>query len=496
MPATEADEVGIQLAQLESELDEVEKDIKLLGQFSGSRQEHDQFAESLRDQQRAFDRQIDRLLLDYEDHPDSKLRSTITDAATQLQTRASRLQRAFRSALLQYRTNAAGSAKRERELLLSGAATPAELRKRKARTGNSAALSAAADVTTALQETVSMMNEEIDKSVGNIMAMQDSSEALKKTKAEYMTMDGVLKTSKNLIQALEQADAMDRWLMLGGLVLFVAVTFNILRKRIWIPGLSTLISIVRYIFFRSNSGDLGVGEKVEAVVSPLISSVSRRLQDVPLISATLTTATVVLAAESSTYTETVVVELMYTTSVAAFESDLLSQDALYDSDQGIQVTGTAEDYKSAGEDVNAGGAMDSDNANTNETLTEEELEPLDIPSSPSTTGSLRAATVEATEDSHPESLIDDSAAIISGAIISKVISDSTKIEESEGGRIEPSIRTEEQPLSPQAKAQTQTQAQPSPETESVQDQEQDVTMPQRKNKMYTKPVEHQVHEEL
>ncbi|KAJ1723293.1 Vesicle transport protein S20 [Coemansia erecta] len=281
MPAQETPESDIQLKQLSNELDEVEKDISLLAEFSGSRDEHRQIADSIRDQLRGAERLVERLHVDIDDIqapvPQKEAQSKLDKHTRRIQT----LQRAFRTAALRFRDNAAGTARRERELLLSGAATPAELRKRKVRTGN-AALNAASDLTTALQETVGMMNDEIEKSVGNITVMQDSSDLLQKTKAEYFTMDDVLKTSKDLIRALEQADAMDRWLMLGGLVLFAAVSFNIIRKRVWIPGLSTVLSIMKYLFFAGGSGKNGSASVTTAIVSPIATTTTQVLEDVSL----------------------------------------------------------------------------------------------------------------------------------------------------------------------------------------------------------------------
>ncbi|KAJ1927351.1 Vesicle transport protein S20, partial [Linderina pennispora] len=169
-------------------------------------------------------------------------------------------------------------------LLLSGAATPSELRKRKARTGN-AVLNAATDVTTALQETVSLMNEEIEKSARNITALQDSSDTLRKTKEQHLTLDSVMKTSANLIKSLEQADAMDRWMMLGGLVLFGMVVFNILRKRIWIPGLSTLFSLLRYVLLGGSSKTAG------AVTSPMVMATTSSADVMSTTSDALTSVT-------------------------------------------------------------------------------------------------------------------------------------------------------------------------------------------------------------
>ncbi|KAJ2795471.1 Vesicle transport protein S20, partial [Coemansia furcata] len=295
--------------------DEVEKDIALLGKFSGTREDHRQFADSVRSQQRAAERIQQQLLADIEDC-DDKRQAELKAPLEREEKRSRALQRAFRLALLQYRPNAAGAAKQERELLLSGATTPAELRKLKVRAGN-ATLNAAADVTTALQETVSMMDAEIEKSAGNIIAMQESSAKLKKTQDEYSTLDSVLRTSKSLIQSLEQADALDRWLMLGGLVLFALVVFNILRKRIWIPGLSTLFSLIRYLVL-SAVGRAGTDTAV-STSSPLVTQqlvVVATSTAVSELSTTLVTSLAALVSESI---------LVETTQVAA-DSQLFTLD--------------------------------------------------------------------------------------------------------------------------------------------------------------------------
>ncbi|KAJ2329247.1 Vesicle transport protein S20 [Coemansia sp. RSA 2681] len=278
------DSLGVLLGQLVAELDEVEKDIVLLGKFSGSREEHRQFADSVRIQQRAAERIQQQLVADIEDCESDKRRAELKEPLEREEQRSRSLQRAFRQALLQYRPNAAGAAKQERELLLSGATTPAELRKRKVRAGN-ATLNAAADITTALQETVSMMDAEIEKSAGNIIAMQESSAKLKKTQDEYSTLNSVLRTSKSLIQSLEQADALDRWLMLGGLVLFALVVFNILRKRIWIPGLSTLFGLLRYLILAA----IGRSGK-DAVAATTIASSPLVTQQLAILATSTTVA--------------------------------------------------------------------------------------------------------------------------------------------------------------------------------------------------------------
>ncbi|ORX70971.1 hypothetical protein DL89DRAFT_257133 [Linderina pennispora] len=109
------------------------------------------FADSIREQQLAARRTAEQLRLEVEYSTDAP-KDEHTARLNLIESQMRKQQREFRAALLKYKGNSASAAKKERELLLSGAATPSELRKRKARTGN-AVLNAATDVTTALQET-------------------------------------------------------------------------------------------------------------------------------------------------------------------------------------------------------------------------------------------------------------------------------------------------------------------------------------------------------
>ncbi|KAJ2890252.1 hypothetical protein IWW38_004240, partial [Coemansia aciculifera] len=75
------DNFGIQLGQLSAELDEVDKDIALLAKFSGSREEHRQFADSVRIQQRAAERIHQKLVADIEeDCENEKQRKELTES--------------------------------------------------------------------------------------------------------------------------------------------------------------------------------------------------------------------------------------------------------------------------------------------------------------------------------------------------------------------------------------------------------------------------------
>ncbi|KAJ2728169.1 Vesicle transport protein S20 [Coemansia sp. D1744] len=365
--------------QLDDELTEAEKDTVLLSKFSGSRAEHEQLASSIREQQRRAERLIERL------------RTTNTDTSEHEQ-RTKKLQRSFRSALLQYRPNTRAQAQQERNLLLSGAATPAELRKKKVRTGN-AALNAAADVTTALQETVSMMSDEIEKSAGNISAMSESSNKLRKTKGQYLAMDDVLKVSKNLVRTLEQADTVDRWLMLFGLVLFSLVAFNILRKRVWIPGLYTAFRVIRYVVtmgFSSSSSGSSTAESPH-VVSEFVTELVHATTSL----SSTTTALMVASAASTGVTMTLGPSLL---PVEGVQPSVEVLDTLATTSFG---SGFTEQVIKSGEDATSSSLSEDTSSSLGEdTSGKPSDDNTDNKSSEDTTGDNKPS--EDTNDSKPE----------------------------------------------------------------------------------------------
>ncbi|KAJ2137622.1 Vesicle transport protein S20 [Coemansia sp. RSA 678] len=384
--------------QLDNELTEAEKDTVLLSKFSGSRAEHEQLASSIREQQRRAERLIERL------------RTTNTDTSEHEQ-RTKKLQRSFRSALLQYRPNTRTQAQQERNLLLSGAATPAELRKKKVRTGN-AALNAAADVTTALQETVSMMSDEIEKSAGNISAMSESSSKLRKTKEQYLAMDDVLKVSKNLVRTLEQADTVDRWLMLFGLVLFSLVAFNIVRKRVWIPGLYTAFRVIRYVVtmgFSSSSSGSSTAESPHVVsefVTELVhATTSLSSTTTALMVSSVASTGVAMALESSLLPVEGVqpsVEVLDTLATTSFGSSFSEQ--VIKSGEDTIDSSLGEDISSLSEATSGDSSLSEDTSSSIDEDASDDSKPsddnTDNKSSEDTAGDNKSS--EDTNDSKPE----------------------------------------------------------------------------------------------
>ncbi|KAJ2712609.1 Vesicle transport protein S20 [Coemansia spiralis] len=364
------------LRQLAAELAAVEADIEQLREFSGSREEHRRLADSIREQQRGAERLAEQLRASAEECSDAREQGALEEAIGRCDTRAKQVQRSFRLALLQHRANTAATAKRERDLLLSGATTAAELRKRKAQQGHTA-LSAAADVTAALQETVGMMNREIEKSASNIIAMQTSSEAMQRTKAQYTTMGDMLHMSKRLVRALEQADATDRWLMLGGLLVFSLVTLNVLRKRLWIPRLYTLFGVLRYIFTLGGGRDTTLSSELSRTSSELLTQVvvmaTATLHAAAVASATVTPALRPTAAAADISPPSAhVIDALGTTGHSS-SADVAADASERESDVQLPLNVRADD---------AGGVLRDINGSSDEVCEAAEQQPPPAPSKP------------------------------------------------------------------------------------------------------------------
>jgi len=108
------------------------------------------------------------------------------------------------------------------------------------------------DVTEALRRTIGLMQGELERSVLSTQMLDSSSATLRSTSSTYDTLDNVLMMSKQLITALEQADRMDRALIIAGLVFFFLVVLFILKQRIIDRGLRMALFWTRFIPRGSN----------------------------------------------------------------------------------------------------------------------------------------------------------------------------------------------------------------------------------------------------
>ncbi|KAI9228690.1 MAG: Sec20-domain-containing protein, partial [Piptocephalis tieghemiana] len=158
-----------------------------------------------------------------------------------------RLRQDLRAALLEAKTasDAYFATKAKSDLLSSPLGSTGGLRQRPARatsssTTHTSVLAAAGDVTSALQRTVAMMSQEVEKSALNAETLDESTRLLRRTRDEYHGLGGVLRASRQALAQLERGDWTDRLLLLFGLFVFSSVVLYILSKRIWLPGFGWL----------------------------------------------------------------------------------------------------------------------------------------------------------------------------------------------------------------------------------------------------------------
>ncbi|OLY79791.1 hypothetical protein AYI68_g6130 [Smittium mucronatum] len=195
-----------------------------------------------------------------------------------------RSRKGFREAILQNKVNRARKFNSEREALLSGSITPSEYRKNKARSENKV-LDAAQDATQALRETAQLMNRELEVSVSNVTALEESSRLLVKNKEQHENINFLLSMTKRLLTELERADWVDRVLMALAFIFFSIVALNIIRKRIWIPFLPSFLNyksqnakITQTIFITPTSTPLNTEsntiQAIPTITSVILASIS------------------------------------------------------------------------------------------------------------------------------------------------------------------------------------------------------------------------------
>jgi len=104
----------------------------------------------------------------------------------------------------------------------------------------------------------------------------ESSRTLHTTSDLYTTFGTLLQTSKTLITALERSDVLDRLLILSSLVLFLAVSAYVLKKRIIDRSVSLAFWWVKYLPLRATRApplDIPSAEAIKAtLISPALES--------------------------------------------------------------------------------------------------------------------------------------------------------------------------------------------------------------------------------
>ncbi|KAJ1918262.1 Protein transport protein sec20 [Mycoemilia scoparia] len=229
-------------ADLRMQILDIIEDVNKLRTFNGLSMNRVGLTQSIHEEIKNTGMQLDRLKIEATRYGD-RFSNIVKDE----QKAFDRLKSQFRQSVIKAEKNKHKQLKNDREMLLAGAVSPAELRKWRARDGDEL-VGTSNEITSTLRETVQIMEGELKKSHANISTLQESSRMLTESKKRHELLDDVMRVSRGLILKLERADWTDRMLMLFAFLFFVGVVLNIIRRRVWIPGSSLLFRWFKYVF--------------------------------------------------------------------------------------------------------------------------------------------------------------------------------------------------------------------------------------------------------
>lgn len=124
-------------------------------------------------------------------------------------------------------------------------------------------MTASADVTTALQRTMTLMSTELEKSSYSSELLDESSTSLQSATAQYQSFADLVTSSRKLIASMERADMLDAILLGISLLFFLACIAYILKVRIWDRGMGLLGFLARMIGLSRSRSAADVQEKLE-----------------------------------------------------------------------------------------------------------------------------------------------------------------------------------------------------------------------------------------
>ncbi|KAL9932294.1 hypothetical protein V8E36_008773 [Tilletia maclaganii] len=177
-----------------------------------------------------------RLRLTLDDAETAQEREDIEAVLDERGTELNRLRIAARSArssaYARAKTAAAQAARRELSLLGSSGGAYARPNHASSAEGDKVQ-TASADVTTALQRTVQMLSNEVERSTFSAQLLEESSVTLQLLNSEYTSFSNVLQNSVTLIKSMEREDWYNFLMVAGSMAFFLGCVLYILKKRLY-----------------------------------------------------------------------------------------------------------------------------------------------------------------------------------------------------------------------------------------------------------------------
>lgn len=154
--------------------------------------------------------------------------------------RSQSLRLSMRNANLQANENIRKAAQKERELLLGGGGE-STIRRRNLQT-KAGMTSAAESITESLRRTRQLMVQEVERSAGTLMTVEESTGVLRKAESEYKGHHSLLMRTRNLLSTMQRQDVIDRLIIALGFFLFTCAVLYVVSKRIGILKLQRQVT--------------------------------------------------------------------------------------------------------------------------------------------------------------------------------------------------------------------------------------------------------------
>jgi len=103
------------------------------------------------------------------------------------------------------------------------------------------------NLTDALRRTAQTMQEELEKSVLATQILESSTATIRSSTLQQEVLDTVMDVSRQLVKALEQADWLDRMLMLAAVLFFALIVLFVLKQRIVDRGFRLVFWWTRFL---------------------------------------------------------------------------------------------------------------------------------------------------------------------------------------------------------------------------------------------------------
>ncbi|KAI5478449.1 Sec20 family protein [Pseudohyphozyma bogoriensis] len=238
---------------------------------------HEQLGSDVRSEIAGIKRDLEELKLQVDDLDKARDRRAGIGHVEKVQTTLTSLTQAYRDAVLASKRemDAIAAMSPRDQLFLSTSSSKGRAPKTETfASPDDALMSATADVTEGLRRTMQLMQQELDKSLVSNEILEASTATMQMTSDQYSTFSTLLETSKALIKTLEQADFLDRLIILFAFIFFGLCCAFIIKRRILDKGLRVAGALTRAVARGGSGAKQELQKSVEDLAEPIATLAS------------------------------------------------------------------------------------------------------------------------------------------------------------------------------------------------------------------------------